>query len=437
MLSFDDRFRAPLRIPPNSKDIGEPLILTPYIKSNQISKARELSSVNSLLGDKSIVSNSGYFTVDETHNSNLFFWFFRKSSSDWKNAPFLLWLQGGPGISSMYGLFEENGPYTMTENGLKKRNHSWTNYYNVLYIDQPVGTGFSFTNSSDGFIGTQEKVADHLYEALTQFFKFYPELKPNAFYITGESYAGKFIPSISHKIHNLKKANLTDINLKGLFMTSAYTNGLANGLANFCFQTGIIDSQTKTRLQVQERKIESYIKSEIWYNASILAKELIYKIVNISRVDMYDYRKLDAVTTEKYAQFLNEIRIRKKLHVGNKDFFPSSNSVFNNFTEDISKSVVPLVEELVEHYPVAFVGGQFDIVVAYPLALNVMKKLNWSGASDYKTAKRNILGKNVDGYYKSAGNLKDIFIRNAGHMVTRDQPRAILDLLEKFVNDKL
>lgn len=422
------------------KNVGEPLILTPYLKSKKISKALELSSVRSFLNDKMLVSNAGFFTVDEQYNSNLFFWFFRKTSSDWQKAPLLLWLQGGPGCSSMHGLFEENGPFIVTEDGLKRRDYSWTNAYNMIYIDNPVGSGFSFTDSPKGYINTQEEVADHLYAALTQFFQLFPELETNAFYITGESYAGRYIPAISYKIHTLKKDNLTSINLKGLFMISASTEGLYNGWANFCHAIGIIDSQTKIFLETLEQKLKSDISLKQWEQASSVRGDLIIKVHTDSGVSLYDYTKpaVNIIKDLKFPSFLNEANTRKEIHVGNVEYFTCNDKIYEDFFGDISKSVVSWVEELVNYYPVAFVGGQFDVIVAYPLVLSVMEKLNWNGASAYKTATRKILGdKTLDGYIKSAGNLKDGFIRNAGHMVPKDQPQATFNLLNKFVNNEL
>ena len=88
-------------IQPND-DPGEPLFLTPYIESGQIDQARNLSLVD-LKPDYSYPSYSGYLTVNKTHESNLFFWFFPAQNGD-ANAPLLVWLQGGPGSSSLFGL---------------------------------------------------------------------------------------------------------------------------------------------------------------------------------------------------------------------------------------------------------------------------------------------------------------------------------------------
>ena len=90
----------------------------------------------------------------------------------------------------------EHGPFYVTEQlELKKRSTAWSLPYNVLYIDQPVGTGFSFTKNELGYATNQEMVANDLYEAMKQFYTMFPDLLDEDFYVTGESYAGKYVLS--------------------------------------------------------------------------------------------------------------------------------------------------------------------------------------------------------------------------------------------------
>jgi vitellogenic carboxypeptidase-like protein len=125
---------------------GLPLILTPFIEQGKIKQALTAAEVH-FNGFKGIKSYAGYFTVKKNFNSNMFFWFF-PSQTDYANAPVVLWLQGGPGATSLIGLFTENGPFTvMSQQGLKLRKYAWTESHSVIYIDNPVGTGFSFTDS--------------------------------------------------------------------------------------------------------------------------------------------------------------------------------------------------------------------------------------------------------------------------------------------------
>lgn len=232
-------------------DAGEPLILTPLLKQNKIYQAQAASRVK---GTEflNVTSYSGYFTVSERFNSNLFFWFFPALENPY-NAPVLLWLQGGPGASSMYGLFEENGPFEIvTESELRLRKETWSRSHNLLYIDNPVGTGFSFTN--EGFADNETKVGEDLYEGLKQFFKLFPKLQKNDFFISGESYAGKYIPAISHKILQKNPNATMKINLKGV----AIGNGLSDPehqllYGDRLFELGLIDENTLKIFEQQEK----------------------------------------------------------------------------------------------------------------------------------------------------------------------------------------
>ncbi|KAH7093598.1 Alpha/Beta hydrolase protein [Paraphoma chrysanthemicola] len=95
-----------------------------------------------------VESYSGY--VDLTPDVHVFFWFF-ESRNDPSKDPFTLWLNGGPGSDSLIGLFEENGPCSIDDNLTTVYNpYSWNNVSNMLYISQPVGTGFSYQNQGVG-----------------------------------------------------------------------------------------------------------------------------------------------------------------------------------------------------------------------------------------------------------------------------------------------
>lgn len=91
--------------------------------------------------------------------------------------------------------------------------YSWHLKYNLLFIDNPVGTGFSYTDP-DGYCQNITQVADHLHIGLRQFFQLFPWLHENPFYITGESFAGKYIPAIGYKIYEENKDEEFVINLQ-------------------------------------------------------------------------------------------------------------------------------------------------------------------------------------------------------------------------------
>lgn len=232
-------------------DPGKPLFLTPLINSGKISEAQNAARVINPIF-KNVSSYSGYLTVNEHFNSNTFFWFF-PAEQDYKNASVLLWLQGGPGASSLYGLFEENGPFILKNSKeLNIREHRWSREFSVLYIDNPVGTGFSFTNN--GYAQNETQIGEELYEALKQFFMLFPDLQNNDFVLTGESYAGKYIPAIGYTILSKNENAKLKINLKSLAIGNGFIDPeyqLEYG--SYLYQIGLLDDNGRKAVEAQQQ----------------------------------------------------------------------------------------------------------------------------------------------------------------------------------------
>jgi vitellogenic carboxypeptidase-like protein len=227
--------------PKDPGDPGEPLFLTKYIEEGKIAEAHELSEVKGIGG---IPSYSGFFTVNKDYNSNMFFWFFPAQNGN-KEAPVLLWLQGGPGGSSLFGLFVENGPFYVTKDAqIMKRAVTWNSEYAMLYIDNPVGTGFSFTDNDSGYSTDEIQVASNLFNCLEQFFTVFAEYQKNEFYISGESYAGKYVPATAYHIHlaNMEPSTKIKLNLKGILVGDGWTDpvNMVASYAPLMMQYGIV-----------------------------------------------------------------------------------------------------------------------------------------------------------------------------------------------------
>jgi len=201
----------------NGYNDGSVLYLSPMIRDGRIDEARAACKVHLDNSTAAAVDScAGYLTVDETLRSNLFFWFFPAANRK-VDAPVVLWLQGGPGTSSLYAVFNEHGPFTVDAAGvLQPRRYAWTVTHSMLYVDNPVGVGYSFTGDDAGYSANQTAVARNLYHALVQFFTLYPEYRQNEFYAAGESYAGKYVPAVSYAIHQNNPGARVKINLKGL-----------------------------------------------------------------------------------------------------------------------------------------------------------------------------------------------------------------------------
>lgn len=151
-------------------------------------------------------------------------------------APTVIWFNGGPGCSSMLGLLQETGPYVLLEGDTNytKNGFTWNNETNILYIEQPAGVGYSYcnnlTNPEDCVHNDTSSALDNLQVLLGFFEKFNvtkPYLRTNPVYISGESYAGIYVPLLSFYLHD-HNLNQTDdiekINLAGFFVGNGVTN---------------------------------------------------------------------------------------------------------------------------------------------------------------------------------------------------------------------
>lgn len=430
------------------EDVGEPLFLTPLIEQGKIEEARNKAAVqHKEMND--IGSYSGYLTVNKQYNSNMFFWFF-PALHDPKTAPVVLWLQGGPGASSLFGLFMENGPFSVTQNlTLKMRQYSWSHTHNLLYIDNPVGTGYSFTDDDKGYATNETEVGRDLYNALVQFFKMFPDLWTNDFYVTGESYAGKYVPAISHAIKDYNFKAKQKINLKGL----AIGNGLTDpehqlNYADYLYQNGLIDFNGRDQFRLYQNKGINLIKQQKFLDAFEIFNELIdgdldsahSLFQNLTGFNFYfNYlHTKDTNASNWMGEWLQRADIRRAIHVGNCTFHGDGSKVEEHLKEDVMQSLAVLIADLVKHYKVLLYNGQLDIIVAYPLTENYLMNLNWTGAKEYKSAKRKIwrVDGEIAGFSKTVGNLTEVMVRNAGHMVPTDQPKWAYDLISRFTRNK-
>ncbi|KAF7288078.1 hypothetical protein GWI33_000131 [Rhynchophorus ferrugineus] len=398
------------KIPPEAitGNAGNPLILTPLIEQNKIQEAQNASLVT-FNGFKNFTSYSGYLTVDKDYNSNMFFWYF-PSTTDSDNDPVVLWLQGGPGASSMIGLFTENGPFSVKfKKGLRERQYTWVHNHNMLYIDNPVGTGYSFT--SGGYAQTENKVGEDLYSALIQFFTLFPKLQKNPFFVSGESYGGKYVPAVSYIIHSRNHAKnppQLKINLQGLSIGNGLTDPI-NQLkySDYLYQIGLIDSNGRKVFQSYEQQATSYIQNNQFIKAFKVFDELlngdtnnhtsIFK--NITGFDNYfNYLyPVDPLNTELLlmGKYIQRLDVRQSIHVGNTSFNIENQIVEQNLMNDVMQSIASWLSELLNNYRVLIYNGQLDIIIN----IKLLQGIN-------------------------------------GHMVPADQPAWAFDLISRFTRNK-
>ncbi|KAJ7089592.1 putative serine carboxypeptidase [Mycena epipterygia] len=147
--------------------------------------------------------------------NELFFWFF-PSANELASNEIVIWLNGGPGCSSMDGLFQENGPFQWQSgtHAPQPNPFAWTNLTNMVWIDQPLGTGLSLAApGAPAQIKDETDVARDFAGFWKNFIETF-EMQGFDVYFTGESYAGQYIPYISS--YFLDQNDTTYYNVKGI-----------------------------------------------------------------------------------------------------------------------------------------------------------------------------------------------------------------------------
>lgn len=439
------------RVSPHSGvDPGSPLFLTPYLEKGAIDEAKKLSLVGELPG-YNVKSYTGYFTVNKKYNSNLFFWFVPALMANRDDAPVLLWLQGGPGGTSLFGLFVEHGPYVVYENmTVGSRDYAWTSGYSVLYIDNPVGTGFSFTDDDRGFAQNQDDVGRDLYNALTQFFQMFPEYQDNEFYATGESYAGKYVPAVSYYIHKNNPTAKIKINFKGMAIGDGLCDPelMLGGYGEFLYQTGMIDERQKEYVNQQTDLGVKLIQEQKWVDAFKVFDKLLNGDVDpypsffqnaTGCTNYFNYMMCQEPEDQEYfGMFVTQPLVRRAIHVGNLTFHDGS-EVEKHLLQDVMKSIKPWLGVLMDNYRVLIYSGQLDVIVAAPLTERFLPTVNWTGAAEYKKVPRfpwklQPSDTEVAGYVRQVGEFFQVIIRGGGHILPYDQPARSFDMIDRFLS---
>lgn len=261
------------------------------------------------------VHYAGHIPVDSAHGGHFFYWLF-EAEEDAMDKPLLIWLNGGPGCSSMDGLWLELGPFRLSSDGqvVSRNPYSWHSVANLLFIDQPVGTGLSYTASKDGHARSDEVVNTHFTTFLVNFFKRYPSFvkeqkqdgkngkvkrvtRPIIF--AGESHAGHYIPSLVAHLLKINKGggiNGLIISIEGLALGNPWIDpALQYNPGDFARGLGLISQGQANRLKQQELVCHQHLSKGSFYHKTCI--DLLDQIVDgsslhgSSKVLVYDARR--------------------------------------------------------------------------------------------------------------------------------------------------
>jgi len=406
----------------------------------------------SSLGVDKVKQYSGYLD-DEEEDKHLFYWFF-ESRNDPKNDPVVLWLNGGPGCSSLMGLFMELGPSSINKKlGVDYNPFSWNSNASVIFLDQPVNVGYSY---SSGSVSNTVAAGKDIYALLTLFFKQFPEYSHQSFHISGESYAGHYIPVFASEILSHKKRN---INLKSVLIG----NGLTDGLTQYeyyrpmaCGEGGwpaVLDESSCQSMDNAYPRcaslIESCYKSEsVWscVPASIYCNNAMIGPYQRTGQNVYDVRRKCGDNQLCYdeidwiSSYLNKKEVMKAVGAEVSTYDSCNFDINRNFLlqGDWMKPYHRVVPGLLKEIPVLVYAGDADYICNWLGNKAWTEALEWPGQEKYKKAETKDLllggdGKKI-GDVKSSGNFTFVRIHGGGHMVPYDQPEASSEFFNRWLS---
>ncbi|XP_072393591.1 retinoid-inducible serine carboxypeptidase-like [Diabrotica undecimpunctata] len=388
----------------------------------------------------------GYATVRE--KGHIFWWLYYTSAnvSHPTERPLIIWLQGGPGGSSTaIGNFVELGPL---DKDLNVRNTTWVQHANVLFVDNPVGTGFSYLDDGGVFAQNNTEIARDFIDFLIQFYNKLPSFRTVPLYIFGESYGGKMTVEIAVELDKAIKEKQIQASFKGIALGDSWIAPIDYVFtwAPYLFNLGLIDEKGVDQINSIALKVQkSYedgdynISTDYWALAEL-------QIVNeTGNVDFYNVLKKintdpNFVNEDLHYSYLNKIldEVKKTLKLKAKGVADSS-PVFEALSNDFMKPVTDLVETLLNstNITVTVYNGQLDLITDTPGTLKWINNISFKDKDLWKKSERKpfVVNGIIEGFVKKYRNFGLYWVNRAGHMVQKDNPSAMHYILKCVTNN--
>ncbi|KAL0800700.1 hypothetical protein Bca101_055875 [Brassica carinata] len=372
---------------------------------------------------------TGYIGVSEEEEVQLFYYFIKSERSP-EEDPLFLWLSGGPGCSSISGLlFENAGPLTMKleeyKNGtlpsLVSTTYSWTKTSSVIYLDQPVGTGFSFSTQ---LVDTPSDSGEarRIHEFLQKWLAKHEEFISNPLYVGGHSYTGKIVPPL---VQEISKGNYQGckptINLQGYLLGNPVTEFELdwNSRIPFAHEMALISDELYESLKriCKEKYVnvdpgnteclkllEEYNKVTKTVNPFLISEPSC----ETETPDCYKYRHLLAT------YWANDESVRKALQINKESIGRWIRCNLDiPYTHDIISSVPYHVDNSINGYRSLIFSGDHDLGVPYLGTQAWIRSLNYSVIDDWRPW---LINHKLAGYTRTYANkMTFATIRGGGH----------------------
>ncbi|KAF0720360.1 Aste57867_371 [Aphanomyces stellatus] len=406
---------------------------------------------------------AGYIPLP-SNGQKMFYWL-TESESNPSTDPLVLWLNGGPGCSSISGFFTELGPFVVQSDLTVKRNpYAWNRKANVVFLESPAGVGFSqpLLNATEY---TDDITAARAAEFLQQFLEMHPRFKGRDFYIAGESYAGMYVPFL---VHHLVTKPVAALALTGFAVGNAYTDQKIDDASymDYFYSHGLISIESYRRIQTTCKPTElwlcqngykgcsdacaaAYDDTNMEMSADMMNPYYIYGDICFLQSNQTKLLKYRTSATSKAvpvgpcadvftSQYLNLAHVQEAIHVTRPgssstiDWTDCSNAVGERYHSSLT--VLDKYPTILKAGLKALVySGDADSVVNF---IGTQRWLTTDGLNLTVTDKWHAWygpDKQLAGYKETYGNVTFKTVKGAGHMVPATRPLQGLYMFECFL----
>ncbi|KAM4034109.1 retinoid-inducible serine carboxypeptidase [Anomaloglossus baeobatrachus] len=411
----------------------------------------------------------GYVTVRQ--DAHMFWWLYYANhpTKNYTEVPLVMWLQGGPGASGCgFGNFEEIGP---RDTNLCPRNSSWDRVASLLFVDNPVGSGYSYTTDSAAFARDVDTVASDMMVLLDVVFKSKPEFQKIPFYIFSESYGGKMAAAIALVLQKAITSGSILCTFGGVALGDSWISPIDSVLSwgPYLYSISLLDDTGLQEVQAAASAVQDALAkgqftmaTDLWSTAEDVIEQ------NTDGVNFYNILSKESLMTGRAATYAAELSrpsigrlfqrhvqplhgdvldelmngpIRKLLKIipDSVRWGGQAAMVFENMAGDFMKPVVDVVDELLSAgINVTVYNGQLDLIVDTVGQESWVKQLQWKKQETFRSLRWKPLhlggGDETAAFYKSHENFTFYWILKAGHMVPADQPWTSLQMLRMIMN---
>ncbi|GAA5834413.1 hypothetical protein JCM9279_004309 [Rhodotorula babjevae] len=375
-----------------------------------------------------------------------------------KRERLVIWLNGGPGCSSFDGALIELGPVKVNKDAETLRmveSTAWNEYANVLFLDQPAGTGFSFVTKNDD-VRELPAAAEQVVMFLANFYKVFPEFSNMDTFIAGESYAGQYIPYIADAID---KTMLLPTRLKGLLIGNGWISPREQYPAYLTYleRRGFLRKGTQAHRNVlaATEKCNATLAAMDARGAGgkgmVLVPDCEAILSVMGAATMKDGQCLNSYDTREYfacgtpwpheltevTKYLHRPDVIDALHATTvpHKWTHCSQPVASKFWTPNSAPSVALLPDLLAKMPVLLFAGDQDLMCAGIGIEAAIAQLEWNGDKGFGDAEVLdwTVGEEKAGRWTTARNLTYVEFTNSSHMVPLDKPLAAHDMLLRFM----